>query len=264
MDLLQKNVEGALPKRHDLLLTRDSDLIRRHSPYTTHAQFVNLEDYLDSFVYADEEEVTSEEADRRAEAHAELLDKIDELKSQGRLKKVESIRPFIDPEVPKLHYNWLMEHIMTSSRLIKREGELQMQRARKVSKMILRHFEILNGKSEREQREEEKRIKKLAKLTSNEVKKKWRYVEGVSLDHNCRCHAQFQFSTKQLTCFTFVFVDCPRSAQGVAQRRTRRGWKATLELDPGAFDTDSGGPAKHTGCQHPWNPEHPSTNTRNS
>ncbi|KAF9306071.1 swr1 complex component [Mortierella antarctica] len=177
VDLLQKNVEGALPKRPDLL--RDTDLIRRHSPYTIHAQFVNLEDYLDSFVYADEEEVTPEESDRRAEVHAELLDRIDELKSQGRLKTVEPIRPFIDPEVPKLHYNWLMEHIMTSSRLIKREGELQIQRARKVSKMILRHFEILHGKSEREQREEEKRIKKLAKLTSNEVKKKWRYVEGI-------------------------------------------------------------------------------------
>jgi helicase SWR1 len=46
--------------------------------------------------------------------------------------------------------------------------------------MIARHFEQLHGKSEREQRLEEKRIRRLAKLTANEVKKKWRYVEGVS------------------------------------------------------------------------------------
>ncbi|KAF9192500.1 swr1 complex component [Haplosporangium sp. Z 11] len=176
VDMLQKNVEGALPRRTDLSTSNDSV---RHGPLRgTPVQFASFEDYLNSFVYVDDEEVTPEESDIRAESHAQILDRIEELRAEGRLGG-KPAKPFIDPEVPKLHYNWLMEHIMTSSRLIKEEGKLQIARARKVSKMITRHFELLHGKSEREQRLEEKRIRKLAKLTSNEVKKKWRYVEGV-------------------------------------------------------------------------------------
>ncbi|KAK3808435.1 MAG: SNF2 family N-terminal domain-containing protein [Benniella sp.] len=176
VDMLQKNVVEALPGRADMAAS--SDLIRLGPHRGYHSQFNSFEDYLNSFVYADEEEVTPQEADKRAEVHAELLDRIDTLKEAGRFG-VRPVKPFVDPEVPKLQYNWLLEHIMTSSRLIKEEGKLQMARARKVSKMIARHFEQLHGKSEREQRLEEKRIRKLAKLTANEVKKKWRYVEGI-------------------------------------------------------------------------------------
>lgn len=177
MDILQKNVEGALPRRTDL--SNSIDLIRQGPLRGYPSQFASFDQYLNSFVYVDDEEVTPEEADSRAETHAQLLDRIDTLKAEGRLGGKPG-KPFVDPEVPKLQYNWLMEHIMTSSRLIKEEGKLQMTRARKVSKMITRHFEQLHGKSEREQRLEEKRMRKVAKLTSNEVKKKWRYVEGVS------------------------------------------------------------------------------------
>ncbi|KAI8600228.1 SNF2 family N-terminal domain-containing protein [Dissophora ornata] len=159
-------------------MSLSSDLLRLGPQRGLYPQFHSFEDYLDSFVYADEEEVTPEESDRRVKTHAQLLERIDALKAEGRLGGKPS-RPFVDPEVPKLHYSWLMEHIMTSSRLIKEEGKLQMARARKVSKMITRHFEQLHGKSEREQRLEEKRIRKLAKLTAGEVKKKWRYVEGI-------------------------------------------------------------------------------------
>ncbi|KAK3843322.1 MAG: SNF2 family N-terminal domain-containing protein [Linnemannia gamsii] len=176
VDMLQKNVEGALPRRMDLSST--IDIIRQGPLRGYPSQYASFDQYLNSFVYVDDEEVTPEEADSRAETHAQLLDRIDALKAEGRLAGKPG-KPFVDPEVPKLQYNWLMEHIMTSSRLIKEEGKLQMARARKVSKMITRHFEQLHGKSEREQRLEEKRMRKVAKLTSNEVKKKWRYVEGI-------------------------------------------------------------------------------------
>ncbi|KAG0226019.1 swr1 complex component, partial [Mortierella sp. GBA43] len=174
--MLQKNVVEALPGRADISASPDQTRLGPHRGYQS--QFGSFEDYLSSFVYADDEEVTPQEADRRAESHAELLGRIDNLKAAGRFG-VRPVKPFVDPEVPKLQYNWLLEHIMTSSRLIKEEGKLQMARARKVSKMIARHFEQLHGKSEREQRLEEKRIRRLAKLTANEVKKKWRYVEGI-------------------------------------------------------------------------------------
>ncbi|KAG0053677.1 swr1 complex component [Gryganskiella cystojenkinii] len=177
VDLLQKNVESALPKRPEGA-SLSTSLIRVGPLRGAQPQFSSFEEYMDSFVYADDEEVTQQEADKRAASHAQILSRIDALKAEGRLSGKPN-KPFIDPEVPKLQSHWLMEHIMTSSRLIKQEGTLQMARARKVSKMITRHFEQLHGKSEREQRLEEKRIQKLAKLTSNEVKKKWRYVEGI-------------------------------------------------------------------------------------
>ncbi|ORZ16655.1 SNF2 family N-terminal domain-domain-containing protein [Lobosporangium transversale] len=176
VDMLQKNVEVALPRRGDIPFA--SDLIRHGLHRNLPLQLQSFEDYLNSFVYVDDEEVTPQEADKRAASNAKLLDRIDALKAEGRLGE-KPPKPFVDPEVPKLHYNWLMEHIMTSSRLIKEEGRLQMARARKVSKMITRHFEQLHGKSERDQRLEEKRLRKLAKLTAGEVKKKWRYVEGI-------------------------------------------------------------------------------------
>jgi len=175
--MLQKNVEGALPRPPEGALA--TDLIRLGPLRGAHPQFSSFKAYMDSFVYAEDEEVSLQESENRAIAHAKLLSRIDALKAEGRLSGKVG-KPFVDPEVPKLQSHWLMEHIMTSSRLIKEEGKLQMARARKVSRMITRHFAELHGMSEREQREEEKRIKKVAKLTSNEVKKKWRYVEGVS------------------------------------------------------------------------------------
>ncbi|KAF9435923.1 swr1 complex component [Entomortierella beljakovae] len=173
VDMLQKNVEVALPRRGDV-----SDLIRLGPQRGYYPQFDSLEDYLNSFIYSDEEEVTPEESNKRAGSHAQILDRIDVLRAEGRLCG-RPPKPFVDPEIPKLQSHWLMEHIMTSSRLIKEEGKLQIARARKVSRMITKHFEQLNGKSERDQRLEEKRIKKVAKLTANEVKKKWRFVEGI-------------------------------------------------------------------------------------
>jgi hypothetical protein len=182
VDMLQRNVENALAGRLPQALSSDGQSIPRSGPLylalsrTPH--FTSFEEYLSSFVVLDDEEITPEEAQTRAETQAVLMNKIEDLKSKGRLD-IKPIKPFVDPEVPKLHHNWLLEHVMTSSRLIKEEGKLQMARARKVSKMITKHFELLHGKSEREQKLEEKRIKKLAKLTSNEVRKKWRFVEGV-------------------------------------------------------------------------------------
>ncbi|KAF9277249.1 swr1 complex component [Mortierella alpina] len=176
VDMLQRNVEGALPLRADL--SASTALTRVRPLRANQPLFGSFEEYMNSFVYADEEEVTPEESDHRAEAHARVLDRIATLRAEGRLGGRPD-KPFVDPEVPKLHYNWLMEHIMTSSKLIKDEKKHHLALARKTSKMIARHFELLHGKSEREQRVEEKRIRKLAKLTSNEVKKKWRYVEGI-------------------------------------------------------------------------------------
>ncbi|KAF9581077.1 swr1 complex component, partial [Lunasporangiospora selenospora] len=193
VDMLQRNVEGALPRRPDfgqglgLGIGAESGLGPgaasmggyRYPPHLNQQPlYDSLGDYLDSFVYIDDEEVSPEEADLRTETHASLLNRIAALKAEGRLCGKPG-KPFVDPEVPKLQSNWLMEHIMTSSRLIKEEGKLQMARARKVSKMITKHFELLHGKSEREQRLEEKRVRRLAKVTSNEVKKKWRYVDGI-------------------------------------------------------------------------------------
>ncbi|KAF9561554.1 swr1 complex component [Mortierella alpina] len=176
VDMLQRNVEGALPLRADL--STSTAMTRARPLRANQPLFDSFEEYMSSFMYADDEEVTPEELDQRAEAQARVLDRIDTLRAQGRLGGRPD-KPFVDPEVPKLHYNWLMEHIMTSSKLIKDEKKHHLALARKTSKMIARHFELLHGKSEREQRVEEKRIKKLAKLTSNEVKKKWRYVEGI-------------------------------------------------------------------------------------
>ncbi|KAF9966963.1 swr1 complex component [Mortierella alpina] len=176
VDMLQRNVEGALPLRADL--SGSTAMTRVRPVRVNQPLFGSFEEYMSSFVYADDEEVTPEEFDHRAEAHARLLNRIDTLRAEGRLGGRPD-KPFVDPEVPKLHYNWLMEHIMTSSKRIKDEKKHHLALARKTSKMIARHFELLHGKSEREQRVEEKRIRKLAKLTSNEVKKKWRYVEGI-------------------------------------------------------------------------------------
>lgn len=226
VDMLQKNVVEALPGRGDISISSDQMRLGPHRSY--HSQFDSFEDYLNSFVFADEEEVTPQEADKRAETQAELLDRIDNLKAAGRFG-VRPLKPFVDPEVPKLHYNWLLEHVMTSSRLIKEEGKLQMARARKVSKMVARHFEQLHGKSEREQRLEEKRLRKLAKLTAGEVKKKWRYVEGVSFVNVDRtmliwivCYGQYRLTVRERS-----FTDCQSATQGTTSRGTGGSWKAT-------------------------------------
>ncbi|KAF9417083.1 swr1 complex component [Podila epigama] len=181
VDMLQRNVDGALPMRPDMASVRENDFLRRQTPDKNNSQFSSFGDFLDSFVYDEDEEITSEEAERRLGEKAKVMEKIEKFKASGRydIANRERIAPFVDPSVPKLHKNWLMEHIMTSSKLIKEEGKLHMKRAQKVGRMIEKYHALKDGESERLQKLEEKRVRRLARATALEVKSKWDFVEKI-------------------------------------------------------------------------------------
>ncbi|RUP42852.1 SNF2 family N-terminal domain-containing protein [Jimgerdemannia flammicorona] len=143
--------------------------------------FASIADYLASFITLDDTDtdLTPSQADALAEKEAEVHMRIDVLRRAGRLTGKQSLRPAQEPPLPSCHHDMLIGHVLLSSRLIRDGAKARRAGARRVAKAIERFWETLRTKGERDAKEEERRMKKLAKWTAGEVRKKWRVVEKV-------------------------------------------------------------------------------------
>ncbi|KAG4305210.1 hypothetical protein PORY_001380 [Pneumocystis oryctolagi] len=155
------------------------------SPIITHPfhvllvkKYNSLADYMSSFLILNNEEISLDKAHMLARIEANLLNKIELAKSNGSLSKLPSlIKKSIEPIRAPDHLDHLISHAVYFSKLVANERRTNISRAKKISGMIISYFKKLFGADEKERKEEEKRIKQLAKRTSLEVKKKWKLVE---------------------------------------------------------------------------------------
>lgn len=148
-------------------------------------QFNSLDEYLNSFIQLDDhEDTTFEKAEAKALHEAAIRDRIAAARARGWLAgdSVSPAAPKKQPEpqnVPTRH-DIMLKHALNFSSLMAQERRSNISRAKKISLMITQHFKKLEGTDEKEIRAEEKRIRRLAKQTAQEVRKKWKLAERVT------------------------------------------------------------------------------------
>lgn len=209
---MQPVENGVTSKRHkrktssDKLfssLTEDADLsstpaprfklkYRIPEPLITHPlhlplpkQFNSLGEYLDSYIQLDDhEDTTLEKAEQKALSEASMRNRIDNARARGWLTgdnaSSAAHRKQPEPSVAQTRHDIMLKHVVNFSSLMAQERRSNISRAKKIAQMVAQHFKKLEGTDEKEIKAEEKRIRRLAKWTAQEVRKKWKLAERVS------------------------------------------------------------------------------------
>ncbi|KAK4508893.1 uncharacterized protein ATC70_013516 [Mucor velutinosus] len=151
-------------------------------------QFATLDDYMNSYISIDEnEDITPEACEALVEKAIVVRQKINSLKARGGLstpdlKEIANRRPQqhnAHKHTPPLHHENLLSDMATVSRNFQLNQKYKRNAARRCAKAVERYWDNIRTQDERIQKEEKKRIVRLAKWTSNQVKKKWKVVERV-------------------------------------------------------------------------------------
>lgn len=155
--------------------------LRRHN-----RQFPTLKDYLNSFVAADEgtEDMTPEQRNLMIEKERQIRQRLYNLEQRGGFSTQLQIIANRRPQQPQQkitdnHHDMLITHMQTASKLFHINAKYKRNAARKCAKAVERYWENIKTHDERIQKDEQKRLKRLAKWTSQQVKKKWKIVERV-------------------------------------------------------------------------------------
>ena len=146
-------------------------------------QFNTLNEYLDSYIQLDDhEDTTLEKAEIKALHEASIRDRIAVAKAKGWLAGEASPnapRKQSEPAPNPTRHDVMLKHVVNFSTLMGQERRSNISRAKRIALMIAQHFKKLDGTDEKEIRAEERRIRRLAKQTAQEVRKKWKLAERV-------------------------------------------------------------------------------------
>lgn len=146
-------------------------------------QFDSLNAYLDSFIQLDDnEDTTIEKAEAKALHEASIRDRITLARQRGWLEDYvnpAATRKQSEPPTAQTRHDVMLKHVVNFSGLMAQERRGNISRAKKIALMVQQHFKKLEGTDEKELKAEEKRIRRLAKTTAQEVRKKWKLAEKV-------------------------------------------------------------------------------------
>lgn len=122
---------------------------------------------------------TPEALDAIASHDASILTRVSRLTASGRTLGNPDRRAASEPKRIKDHQEHLVEQVVHFSKLVHDERRSHMALAKKTGRMVLAYFGMVEGREERERKEEEKQKKALARWTVREVRKKWKMAVNV-------------------------------------------------------------------------------------
>ena len=185
---------GPLSENLDISSTRSPRFklkYRAPEPLITHPlhlplpkQFNSLSEYLNSYIQLDDhEDITVEKAEQKALYEASIRRRINIARARGWLAgdSASPTAPRKQPEPPTVptRHDVMLKHVLNFSSLMAQERRSNISRAKKIAQMVAQHFKKLEGTDEKEMKAEEKRMRRLAKWTAQEVRKKWKLAERV-------------------------------------------------------------------------------------
>ncbi|GAA5830909.1 hypothetical protein JCM11251_005073, partial [Rhodosporidiobolus azoricus] len=143
----------------------------------------SLPAFLSSFLSLDEDADIAppppeSELEARAEYELDILDQVDAIRAEGRELLNPDRTASEEAKRAKDHWESLVDHAIHFSGLVAAEKKSHMAMARKTAKMVMKHFEDIRGKEDKEQKEIERNQKALARWTVREVRKKWKLAIG--------------------------------------------------------------------------------------
>jgi hypothetical protein len=116
-----------------------------------------------------------------------------------------------EPSRPQGHWDLALESIASASRSNREAGKARVNGARKVSKLIIAHFEKLASQEDKERKLEEQRMLRIAKESMKKVQNQWKDAIRVRLD--------FQL-TLVASCLSVLFF-LVRSSEKICRSQSR-------------------------------------------
>jgi helicase SWR1 len=112
-----------------------------------------------------------------------MLNRIASAKSKGWLTDSipNTVKKQTEPIVQNTRHDIMLKHVLNFSNLMTQERKSNISRSKKIASMITSHFKKLEGTDEKEIKLEKRRIRKIAKWTAAEVRKKWKLAARVIL-----------------------------------------------------------------------------------
>jgi helicase SWR1 len=176
---------GSIPKIKFKFSASTPGRVITHPDHLSKPAFHSIEDYLNSYKSLDED-VTNEEYENFIQEQRDVILKlrhaIEErfltIDEKLNISKVPPPQQFRDPL--KTHHTF-NDHFVAQavhlSKLFQDSRKAKVQRQRKIAQMIEVHFKRQVGAAERRRKEEEKKLRSLARNAMQAVKKRWMLAE---------------------------------------------------------------------------------------
>jgi len=192
----------------------------------------SLAAFLNSYVSLDDDAdieppPPEDELDARAEYEFDILQQADAVRAEARELYNPDKTPSHESKRAKDHQEWLVEHAVYFAHLVTQERKAHVALARKTARMVMKHFEEIRGKEDKEQREIERNQKALARWTIKEVRKKWKLAVGVRPLLSSLAHSLFS---------SLHFADSSLPLQVVRARRKEEHKKEQKRLGKQQLD----------------------------
>ncbi|BGP13320.1 hypothetical protein JCM10213_001493 [Rhodosporidiobolus nylandii] len=138
------------------------------------SSFISLDDDVDLAPPPPEAEL-----EERAAYELDVLQQAAAIRAEGRELLNPDKTASEEAKRAKDHHDSLVDHACHFATLVSQERRAHINLARKTAKMVMKHFEEIRGKEDKEQKEIERNQKALARWTVREVRKKWKLAVGV-------------------------------------------------------------------------------------
>lgn len=173
-------------KRISLNVNKNDNVIT-HPSQIPHPKYHGLSEYLQSYICFDDDEIPAEEYPDKVVESIQLVKRLRTALEYGvleidptsnKIQKNQHFKPFSDPFLNiTTHHDHLMAHAVKMAKFYKDHSKGKVAKCKKIATMIENHFKKLEGEKDREIREHQRHVKKLAKKTASLVKKRWKNAE---------------------------------------------------------------------------------------
>lgn len=144
----------------------------------------SLSDYLSSFLTInDNEDISVEQANEMIEKEISIRERIERRRGGGQLsaelRAIANRKPQQDYVPTGDAQNVLLGEVTKTAKRLANLWKTRRGTAHKAAKAVQRHWHAIRNQDERREREEKKRMMRLAKWTAQQIKRKWKIVERV-------------------------------------------------------------------------------------
>ncbi|KAJ1551727.1 swr1 complex component, partial [Nowakowskiella sp. JEL0078] len=152
---------------------------RNEDPSTFTTEKMN--EFLSSFVWVDDDELTLELAEERAKNDAHTLVRIELYQNEGLLTghTVESLIISPDTRGKKTHQSFLLDEMRLVAKRKSMELGSHVASCKKIAKAVLKWWDNEKLVGKRSGKEEERRIRKGAREIAKQIKLRWKVIDSI-------------------------------------------------------------------------------------
>lgn len=139
---------------------------------------------MTSFYTADEDDITPEARETYIQKEADIRQRLAALAEKGgftpkNVKTIAHRKPEQPQQQRQLHHDQLLVDMAVMAKQIQNTQRYKRAAARKCARAIDKYWENIRTHDQRAERDETKRVQRMAKNVANQVKRKWKLIERI-------------------------------------------------------------------------------------